>query len=393
MPTFKFQEHRNSTVSCRASVTSDSDPFDYDMSNRAQLPKGIENIRPHLESMDNVPLLVSLFTDCTPENTKEMVMIMQDYGEVVCVLGSAANHHNVQVFMQADASLAIEPLYPQVCQDVPVYQSPSHCPSPTNLSQMLNSVASSLSFHMEDEVSIFHLILESRHFSLCLLNAMQFWTCSLILVMLAQVISQFLTLPVFLSPGQTLWLTILVIPMLSMSLLGPNAPDKDVMNISTGKNQVIVEKDSIKYSLFKYGLKFAPTLSILILAQGLAAEQNSAQDHLNLVMAVIYLMAISLSFLFRGQHLWQMHPGHNTVYLWTVLGIIFVQGLYSTIIVVCSDEFKIPTSASWIVWSCGLPLVIAFNEAVKRYEIKGEVRYQKRQRLEFGTKLGINSPF
>ena len=66
------------------------------------------------QSMDNVPLLVSLFTDCTPDNTKEMVVIMQDYGEVVCVLGSAANHHNMKVFMQADASLAIEPLYPQV---------------------------------------------------------------------------------------------------------------------------------------------------------------------------------------------------------------------------------------------------------------------------------------
>lgn len=38
----------------------------YDMSNRAQLPCGIENIRPHLDTMDNVPLLVSLFTDCTP---------------------------------------------------------------------------------------------------------------------------------------------------------------------------------------------------------------------------------------------------------------------------------------------------------------------------------------
>jgi hypothetical protein len=30
---------------------------------------------------------------------------------------------------------------------------------------------------------------------------------------------------------------------------------------------------------------------------------------------------------------------------------------------------------------------------VKRQAIKVEVRYQKRERLEFGTKLGINSPF
>ena len=59
------------------STNSDSDPFEYDMSNRAQLPKGIENIRPHLETMDNVPLLVSLFTDSTPDTTKEMIDIMQ----------------------------------------------------------------------------------------------------------------------------------------------------------------------------------------------------------------------------------------------------------------------------------------------------------------------------
>ena len=62
-----------------ASVTSDSDQLDYDMSNRAQLPRGIENIRPHLETMDNVPLLVSLFTDCVPATTKEMLKIMQGW--------------------------------------------------------------------------------------------------------------------------------------------------------------------------------------------------------------------------------------------------------------------------------------------------------------------------
>ena len=39
----------------------------YDLSNRAKLPRGVENIRPHLEHVDNVPLLVPLFTDCTPE--------------------------------------------------------------------------------------------------------------------------------------------------------------------------------------------------------------------------------------------------------------------------------------------------------------------------------------
>lgn len=83
--------------------TDHSAPIAFDMSNRAKLPKGIENIRPHLEEVDNVPLLVSLFTDCVPEATKEMIKIMQQYGEVVCVLGSSANFHNMPIFLQSDA--------------------------------------------------------------------------------------------------------------------------------------------------------------------------------------------------------------------------------------------------------------------------------------------------
>lgn len=102
--------------------TDQSAPVNFDMYNRvniiinsiicallignvlqAKLPRGIENIRPHLECIDNVPLLVSLFTDCTPEATKEMISIMQQYGEVVCVLGSSPNAENIGIFMQADA--------------------------------------------------------------------------------------------------------------------------------------------------------------------------------------------------------------------------------------------------------------------------------------------------
>lgn len=36
--------------------------------NRAKLPRGIHQVRPHLQNIDNVPLLVPLFTDCTPDS-------------------------------------------------------------------------------------------------------------------------------------------------------------------------------------------------------------------------------------------------------------------------------------------------------------------------------------
>lgn len=41
----------------------------------AKLPHGIDAVRLHLEEVDNVPLLVSLFTDVTKDTTKEMVRI------------------------------------------------------------------------------------------------------------------------------------------------------------------------------------------------------------------------------------------------------------------------------------------------------------------------------
>lgn len=81
---------------------------------QAKLPRGIENIRPHLENVDNVPLLVSLFTDCSAEATREMLGIMQSYGEIVVCIGSSASNANAEIFLQADCSIAIEPLHPQV---------------------------------------------------------------------------------------------------------------------------------------------------------------------------------------------------------------------------------------------------------------------------------------
>ncbi|CAG7831377.1 unnamed protein product, partial [Allacma fusca] len=41
----------------------------------------------------------------------------------------------------------------------------------------------------------------------------------------------------------------------------------------------------------------------------------------------------------------------------------------------------------WVV------ILVALNELLRRQEIKINIRYQKRARLDFGTKLGMNSPF
>ena len=39
----------------------------------AKLPHGVEDVKRHLKEVDNVPLLVSLYTDVTKKTTAEMV--------------------------------------------------------------------------------------------------------------------------------------------------------------------------------------------------------------------------------------------------------------------------------------------------------------------------------
>jgi hypothetical protein len=86
------------------------------LQNVAQLPKGINNIRRHLDNeIDNVPLHVSLFTDCTKERSSQMIGIMRDYGEIVCCFGSSHSILNNGLFASANVAIGCEPLYPSYC--------------------------------------------------------------------------------------------------------------------------------------------------------------------------------------------------------------------------------------------------------------------------------------
>jgi hypothetical protein len=42
----------------------------------ARLPHGVADVRRHLEEVDNVPLLVSLYTDVTKDTAADMVSLL-----------------------------------------------------------------------------------------------------------------------------------------------------------------------------------------------------------------------------------------------------------------------------------------------------------------------------
>jgi hypothetical protein len=81
-----------------------------DWSVNAKLPHGIQDVRKHLKEVDNVPLLVSLFTDVTKENTTEMVETFQEYHDTVLAMGLSHLAQNASIFDTADLSVGVDVL-------------------------------------------------------------------------------------------------------------------------------------------------------------------------------------------------------------------------------------------------------------------------------------------
>lgn len=76
----------------------------------ARMPHGIEAIKAHLETVDNVPLLVSLFTDATPLSVRQMVEVFRENGEVVLTIGGGYRSHNASIYRTADLGCSVSVL-------------------------------------------------------------------------------------------------------------------------------------------------------------------------------------------------------------------------------------------------------------------------------------------
>ncbi|CAI5705684.1 unnamed protein product [Peronospora effusa] len=103
----------NCAISLRSLNSDGPDPHrmtsnysDWDV--KARLPHGVDDIKRHLEEVDNVPLLVSLYTDSTPETISEMISIFQENHEVVMGVGSSLKESNAPLFSKADLAVALQ---------------------------------------------------------------------------------------------------------------------------------------------------------------------------------------------------------------------------------------------------------------------------------------------
>nr|XP_045014063.1 transmembrane protein 94 isoform X5 [Jaculus jaculus] len=410
--------------------------------NRAKLPRGIHQVRPHLQNIDNVPLLVPLFTDCTPETMCEMIKIMQEYGEVTCCLGSSANLRNSCLFLQSDISIALDPLYPSRCSwetfgyaTSTTMAQASDGLSPLQLSGQLNSLPCSLTFRQEETISIIRLIEQARHATYGIRKSFLFLLqCQLTLVVI-QFLSCLVQLPPLLSTTDILWLSCFCYPLLSISLLG-KPPHSSIMSMATGKNLHSIPKKTQHYFLLCFLLKFSLTISSCLICFGFTLQSfcDSAQarnltncssvmlrsnDHrapawfedfangllsaqkLTAALIVLHTVFISVTHVHRTKPLWRKSPLTNLWWAVTVPVVLLGQVVQTAV------DLQLWTHTdtrvhfgledvpllTWLLGCLSLVLVVVTNEIVKLHEIRVRVRYQKRQKLQFETKLGMNSPF
>ncbi|XP_034473456.1 transmembrane protein 94 isoform X4 [Drosophila innubila] len=452
------------SLSTLTESTDQSAPINFDMSNRAKLPRGIEKIRPHLEQVDNVPLQVSLFTDCSAEATRQMLDIMQSYGEIVVCLGSSASNDNANIFLQADCSIAVEPLYPQVCQDVDAYteaniihnklnwqrqskdktttadesfvseqllecgasgsgaramQSPAHTVSPIYLSRLLNSLPCSIAICRDDPLSLVAIIELSRRFSLGLWNCIQFWACCAGSISILNVLCACLSLPPLITPLLAIYLMCIPVPLIGISLAHIDL-DPKIMSRATSKKQTEYDSRAFAFVMWCYGCKFlVPVIAILIaywmlMTQPISAAESNVITDLKsanytdfyqclhivrccaLFAVVLHFALVSITFVHRDHALWQRNPFRNHIWAFTCIGLLLLHGF------ICSLQMLMDESLQEYLSKLWLPILVLFasslislfvSELAKFQENKVNARYQRRARLDFGTKLGMNSPF
>ncbi|ORM40114.1 Transmembrane protein 94 [Babesia sp. Xinjiang] len=80
------------------------------------LPSGIENIKRHIEEVDDIPLQVSLFANCKTGNTAEMLRILRNNGETIMCIGGGLRPSNFYVFREAHSSVSVAQGYHPVCR-------------------------------------------------------------------------------------------------------------------------------------------------------------------------------------------------------------------------------------------------------------------------------------
>ncbi|KRZ80792.1 Uncharacterized protein T10_12201 [Trichinella papuae] len=444
----------DSLTSCCCMETNPSgmygDSSDFLISNQAQLPKGIDNIRPHLSNVDNVPLLVPLFTDCVEATTREMLRIMQENDECVCVVGSSLNVDNAELFCIADVAVSVEPDLPVGCcadqeQDsglsfgsfsgsnsgltsLKTRHRSATCHSCVQLAHRINSLPCAFSVHSLDKTFLSSAFATSMPMLRRFRVAFYFLLSCSLLLSFVQLASLAAVQWTPFSPDMLLWLLCLALPVLSASLALP-LPERTAAAATTTDSPLVHKRRTNRKEIVafftQFSVKFLPSgfgvLLLFVLTMRFLQSTTTAhtsdpwpQPSANgrplrlpppqLLLAqnycawffLLYMIGVSASHVHCYELMMNKPPTRNRNWLFVCLTLQLIQSFY------CSPPLwpgrwklrygDVPWFVSVFAFLWTIP-VLCINEAMKRLEASQHKRRQRRRRLSFDTKLGMNSPF
>lgn len=427
---YKFEDESISNTSSLSSVFNATQSYI-----KAKLPKGVNNVRSHLQNVDNVPLLVPLFTDCSPDAVKEMMKIMQENGEKVLCLGNSIVLENLSIFDQADVGISLLPALDDRrecdCLMLPVVMELNDTASPMYVASMLNSLTCDILVNRERKISLHSIIVQARHVLMSLQKSLLFALGSSLSVSFLLFLSTLLFLPLPLSSSHEYFILLCVIPFLSFSMLlskvdpktSKEMPDR-TLSLGTTKIYVYLVYFSVTYlpascmcillfwlSLngicnsqdhfdchFIFGNTNDTTNQSDLGWEGLNIDGHTLAQDCTMLFTTLYILTSSIMFIHHNQPIWKLYKFVNWVYLLTLLSLIFLQVLFFVVSLLFNrvgDTWNI-ADVPWYVWFIALlwPFVqLLLQELVKSHIRKSYIRSQRRLRLEFQTKLGMNSPF
>ncbi|KAG1705284.1 hypothetical protein DVH05_004215 [Phytophthora capsici] len=299
----------NCAISLRSLESDGPDPHrmtsnysDWDV--KARLPHGVEAIKRHLAEVDNVPLLVSLYTDSTPETISEMISIFQENNEVVMGVGSSLKESNAPLFSKADLAVAMQggvhaffdKSIPQG-KELPVFSDEdaqfSHILNTLACAFRLKSVRDDAGTAMDADdatsggtASVTHLIelirlgrrmLTNFHQMNSFIFVSQLFIATLIL---ASYCVPFPHVPQ-LSCASIFWLLWVLVPVLSLSMLA-SASEKGIMKKTPRKNEEFEMEEELPRLVAYFLCRHLPSvllcISVFECLLGFSLEASSVAD-------------------------------------------------------------------------------------------------------------------
>lgn len=412
----------------------------------AKLPHGVEAVIRHLEDVDNVPLLVRLYTDVTKKSTTEMVKIFRQHSDTVLSIGLAHNSHNAGICMASDLSIGVDLLVEDNITESKIHVTGTGMPNTPNQLvgklcpeevQIVSLVAANacvfniplghsltnLPFVIDKGRTCLNSVKSAFHFLLVAYSSFGvmtfFSTCS---------VSQ--SLPHHAGEGAALSL-LLVIPTLALAMAFSGSNEESISTVAmknkTSENfdrgerlrlfifialkasfpavlsqlvylisfgSILIELDS-EIMIDRCGmakLGWTKVLQCDALKSYIGPATTSAGAFV-VIFHTLCIIAMSATFL-QGSNPINSTPSpvrKNKIWIMSVVLCLFYVVVYSSFSLESGAFGAIP----WYLYLFSFAsffLCVVGCELVKRRERKHEVRAAKMRRLHFETRLGMWSP-